>query len=76
VVSLVYILYFKYKTNCIVVKLVYVQDKEVVLSYGHISPYMVNKCIFHMFYLNKKTMDIVIAHAVVQLFVMPLFCIM
>jgi hypothetical protein len=29
-----------------------------------------------MFYLNKKTSDIVIAHAVVQLFVMTLFCIM
>jgi hypothetical protein len=29
-----------------------------------------------MFYLKKKTMNIVIAHAVVQLFVMPLFCIM
>jgi hypothetical protein len=37
---------------------------------------MVNKCVLHMFYLNKKTTDIVIAHVVVQLFVMPLFCIM
>jgi hypothetical protein len=37
---------------------------------------MVNKCVLHMFYLNKKTTDIVISHVVVQLFVMPLFCIM
>jgi hypothetical protein len=37
---------------------------------------MVNKCILHMFYLNKKTTDIVIEHVVVQLFLMPLFCIM
>jgi hypothetical protein len=29
-----------------------------------------------MFYLNKKTVDIVIAHVVVQLFLMQLFCIM
>jgi hypothetical protein len=37
---------------------------------------MVNKCVLHMFYFNKKTTDIVIAHVVVQLFLMPLFCIM
>jgi hypothetical protein len=37
---------------------------------------MVNKCVLHMFYFNKKTMDIAIAHVVVQLFLMPLFCIM
>jgi hypothetical protein len=37
---------------------------------------MVNKCVLHMFYLKKKTTDIVMAHVVVQLFVMPLFCIM
>jgi hypothetical protein len=29
-----------------------------------------------MFYFNKKTMDIAIAHVVVQLFFMPLFSIM
>jgi hypothetical protein len=29
-----------------------------------------------MFYHNKKTTDIVITHVVVQLFLMPLFCIM
>jgi hypothetical protein len=29
-----------------------------------------------MFYFNKKTTDIAIAHVVVQLFLMPLFCIM
>jgi hypothetical protein len=37
---------------------------------------MVNKCVLHMFYFNKKTADIAIAHVVVQLFLMPLFCIM
>jgi hypothetical protein len=29
-----------------------------------------------MFYFNKKTTDTAIAHVVVQLFLMPLFCIM
>jgi hypothetical protein len=29
-----------------------------------------------MFYLNKKTTDIVITHVVVQIFFIPLFCIM
>jgi hypothetical protein len=53
-----------------------VEDKEHVLLYGHIPPYMVYKCIMHMFYFNKKTMDIAIAHVVVQLFSMPLFSIM
>jgi hypothetical protein len=72
----VYISYFKYKENCIVVTPVCVEGKEVVLLYGHISPYMVNKCVLHMFNLKKKSMDIVISKVVVQLFLMPLFCIM
>jgi hypothetical protein len=75
-VSLLYISYLKYKTNCIVVTPVCVEDKEHVLSYGHISPYMVYKCSLHMFYFNKKTTDIAIAHVLLELFFMQLFSIM
>jgi hypothetical protein len=75
-VSLLYISYLKYKTNCIVVTPVCVEDKEHVLSYGHISPYMVYKCSLHMFYFNKKTTDIAISHVLLELFFMQLFSIM
>jgi hypothetical protein len=37
---------------------------------------MGNKCVLCMLYLNQKKADIVIAHVAIQLFVMPLFCIM
>jgi hypothetical protein len=75
-VSLLYISYLKYKTNCIVVTPVCVEDKEHVLSYGHISPYMVYKCSLHMFYFNQKTMDIAISHVLLEPFFMQLFSIM
>ena len=76
VVSLLYISYLKYKTNCIMVTPICVEDKEHVLWYGHIPPYMVYKCNLHMFYFNKKTTDIVIAHVLLELFFMKLFSIM
>jgi hypothetical protein len=53
-----------------------VEDKEHVLSYGHISPYMVYKCNLHMFYFNKKTTDIAISHVLLELFFMKLFSFM
>jgi hypothetical protein len=73
--SLLYISYLKYKTNCIVSTPVCVEDKEHVLSYGHISPYMVYNYNLHMFYLNKK-MYIAISHVLLELFFMQLFSIM
>jgi hypothetical protein len=53
-----------------------VEDKEHVFSYGHISPYMVYNCSLHMLYFNKKTTDIAISHALVELFFMELFSFM
>jgi hypothetical protein len=50
-----------------------VEDKEHVLSYGHISPYMVYKCNLHMFYFNKKIVDIATSHVLLELFSMQLF---
>jgi hypothetical protein len=55
---------------------VFVEDKEHVFSYGHISPYMVYKCILHMFYLRKKKAVIAISHVLLEQFSMQQFSIM